>query len=241
MLAFLLAGLVKGMSGIGYSTTALPILTLGIGIETAMPLVLLPSMSSNVMVMVSAGHFRSCLARFWPLYAAMLPGLVLGLFALSRVDKNIAETALGGVILAYAAYALARPAMSLPAHLHNMLMAPTGFFNGLVNGLTGSQMMPLLPYMMSLKLIPDEFVQATNIGFTMSSLVMLAGLAGIGYLDFDILIVSIAGLVPAFAGVRIGSAIRSRLPANAFRILVLIVLACLALSLIVRHLDLFVA
>ena len=238
MLAFAVAGLVKGISGIGYSTTALPILTLGVGIETAMPLVLLPSIASNLMVMVTAGHFRSSLSRFWPLYVAMLPGLILGLSTLSRVDKSIAEVALGAVILGYTAYALARPETMLPAHLHKLFMVPAGFLNGLVNGLTGSQIMPMIPYMMSLKLQPNEFVQSTNIGFTLASLVMLAGLTSIGYLDWSIVFISLAGLVPAFACVKVGTAVRSRLQAHAFRIIVLMVLAVLAISLLARHISL---
>lgn len=235
MLAFAVAGLVKGISGIGYSTTALPILTLGVGIETAMPLVLLPSIASNLMVMVTAGHFRSSLSRFWPLYVAMLPGLILGLSTLSRVDKSIAEVALSAVVLGYTAYALARPETTLPAHLHKLFMVPAGFLNGLINGLTGSQIMPMIPYMMSLKLQPNEFVQSTNIGFTLASLVMLAGLTSIGYLDWNIVFISLAGLLPAFACVKVGTAIRSRLPAHAFRTIVLMVLAVLAISLLARH------
>ncbi len=235
MLAFAIAGLVKGISGIGYSTTALPILTLGVGIETAMPLVLIPSMTSNLMVMASAGHFRSSLARFWPLYAAMLPGLVLGLWMLPRLDKSMTEAALGAVILGYTVYAFARPDMNLPQRLHAVLMAPVGFLNGFVNGLTGSQMMPIIPYMMSLKLQPNEFVQSTNIGFTLSSLVMLAGLTSIGYLDWTILLISLIGLVPALASVSIGTAMRSQLPEKAFRTIVLCILAGLAISLLLQH------
>src|SRR5215470_8123905 len=67
-LGFFIAGVVKGATGLGYSTSALPILTLAVGLHTAMPLVLFPSLASNLTVMVGAGHFRATLRRFRWLY-----------------------------------------------------------------------------------------------------------------------------------------------------------------------------
>ncbi len=77
--SLLFAALVKGVTGLGFSTTAMPLLTLAVGLERALPLVLMPSITSNILVMVDAGHFRASVRRFWPLYVALLPGIALGL------------------------------------------------------------------------------------------------------------------------------------------------------------------
>ena len=85
-IAFTVAGLVKGTTGLGFSTTCLPILAISLGLKESLPLVLVPSLLSNLTVMRDAGHFRETVARFWPLYAALLPGLAAGLALLAWID-----------------------------------------------------------------------------------------------------------------------------------------------------------
>ena len=76
---FFFAGFVKGTTGLGFSTTCLPFLVLALGLERAMPLVLIPSITSNILVMREVGNFGTAIKRFWPMYLATLPGLVIGL------------------------------------------------------------------------------------------------------------------------------------------------------------------
>jgi uncharacterized membrane protein YfcA len=228
-----IAGLVKGATGIGFSTTGLPIIALSIGLDRAMPLVLLPSISSNLSVMLSAGEFRVMLTHYRWLYVALLPGLICGLFLLTRIDTHNAARVLGAIIIAYVAYALIRPGLSVPKTYERWLNAPTGFLNGLLNGLTGSQILPVVPYALSLGLTPDGIIQITNIAFTLSSLVMIVGLNRIGFLDGTTFLLSAAGVVPGLMGVAAGTRLRKRMQQQAFREAVLVVLMGLAVLLII--------
>ena len=137
--AFLAAGLVKGVTGLGYTTSALPVITLAVGLHTAMPLVLFPSMASNLTVMVGAGHFRTTLRRFLLLYLALLPGLGLGLALVLTADQDLAASVLGLVIIVYCAFAFWRPALRLTERQERTMQIPVGLLNGLINGFTGSQ------------------------------------------------------------------------------------------------------
>ena len=69
---FFFAAFVKGVTGLGFSTTALPFLVLSIGLKETLPLLIIPSILSNLQVMRSAGHFRVSCLQFWPLYIATL-------------------------------------------------------------------------------------------------------------------------------------------------------------------------
>jgi len=225
--AFLLAAFVKGATGLGFSTCALPLLALAIGIREALPLVLAPSIASNLLVIRGAGHFRETVRRFWPLCLAVLPGIALGVALLVWVDPLAAGAALGAVLAGYAAFSLARPPLALPARLERPLQWPVGLLNGAVNGLTGSQVMPLLPYLLALRLDPDRFVQAINCVFTFSSFAMAAGLAEAGLLTERAAVISALGLLPVWLGVSLGTAARRRLPAETFRKTVLLLLMLL--------------
>lgn len=234
VLGFFGAGVVKGATGLGYSTSALPVLTLAVGLHTAMPLVLFPSLASNLTLMVGAGHFGATLRRFLWLYVALLPGLGLGLVLLLRIDQDAAASVLGLVIAAYCALAFWQPALRLADRLEGPLQIPVGFLNGLINGLTGSQIVPLVPFMLSLRLDADRFVQAVNIAFTISSLVMVVGLSRAGLLNWHTLLMSVAGIIPAILGGWLGGRLRRRLPEAKFRFLVLCVLMVLGAILMSR-------
>ncbi|MEZ5926051.1 MAG: sulfite exporter TauE/SafE family protein [Hyphomicrobiaceae bacterium] len=233
-LALLAAGIVKGVTGIGYSTTALPLLALSIGLKTGMPLVLLPSISSNILVMRDAGGFREAAGRFWPIYVAVLPGLMLGLLVLPEVDDHLAAAVLGGVLAAYAGFMLVRGPWTMPERMASLAKGPVGLATGFFNGLTGSQVMPLVPYLLSAGLTPALFIQASNISFTMSSLVMLVGLARIGLLGWWELGLSLAGILPALLGVAVGNVLRRRLAAETIRTLVLGALVAMGFALILK-------
>ncbi len=109
-----------------------------------------------------------------------------------------------------------------------------GAATGFVNGLTGSQVMPLVPYLLSLDLPRERFLQASNQSFTLSSVAMFAGLGMAGSMTARVVAVSACGLVLVALGVRIGERISRRLAPQGFRTAVLIVLGALGLGLILR-------
>lgn len=225
------AAFVKGITGLGFSTVCLGLLASVVDLKLAIPLVLVPSLSSNVMVMVEARRFRAALRRFWPMYLAALPALVAGLALLAAVESTSARRVLGVVLFLYGLWAMANPRFSLAPSAERWLSAPVGAMTGFVNGLTGSQVMPVLPYLLSLELNPAVFVQAINISFTASSLVMMAGLAYLGLLDLPLLAVSTLGVLPVAAGIWLGSRVRRRLAEGTFRRVVLLALLGLGANL----------
>lgn len=232
VVAYVLAGCVKGLTGLGFSTTALPFLVLALGLKDALPLVIIPSTVSNLLVMRAAGSFRRTFRQFWLLYGAAVPGLFIGLRLLSTLDPGHSTAVLGMVLILYCALALAHPNLRLPARLARPVSGPVGFVTGMVNGLTGSQVMPVLPFLLSLHLEPSRFLQATNSFFTISSLVMGAGLATLGLMTPVAVAISLAGLIPVWVGVKAGARARLALSPEGFRKGVLVVLALLGVSLL---------
>jgi uncharacterized membrane protein YfcA len=233
-LGFLLAGVVKGATGLGYSSCALPFLVSALGLKVAIVVLVVPAMLSNVFVMFSTGHLRETVSRFWRLYVAMPPGIVIGLAALTLMDQGLATRSLGVITILYTALALARPSLHLAERLQRRLQVPVGMLNGFFTGLTGSQMMPLLPYMLALKLEPDRLVQANNVAVLLASACLMAGLMGAGIMTWTHFEVSVAALIPAFSGVQVGTWIRARIPQALFRTVVLTLLAVVGFVLVAR-------
>mgnify|MGYP001426157904 CR=1 FL=1 len=233
-MAYLVAGFIKGLTGIGFSTSCLPIMALRLDLKIAIPLVIVPSIVSNFTVMVQAGHFRPAVRRFWPLYLASAPGLLIGLNVLVALRIDTAKAILGLTLILYALWALSNQPYSLPARWERWLKIPVGFGTGFVNGLTGSQVMPILPYLLSLNLQKKNFVQAINISFTLSSLVMLFGMNRLGYLAPQTFLIAVGGLLPVLTAVTLAGKLQKRLSSTHYRNLVLSFLLLMGVILLAK-------
>jgi uncharacterized membrane protein YfcA len=229
------AGLIKGGTGLGYSSCALPFLAAAMGLKPAIVLVVLPAMISNIVVVATTGHFQESLKRFWILYAATLPGIIAGTFFLAWIDQKVATISLGVLIAVYSVIALVKPAMCLPSGLERPLQMPVGLINGFFTGLTGSQVLPLVPYMLALKLDANRMVQAVNLAVTIASGFMTIALLHSGLMSVPSLGVSVAAIIPAMAGIWLGTRARGLIPVAHFRSVVLIVLGVLGVLLIARQ------
>ena len=237
LVAYLFAATTKGLTGLGFSTTCLPILVFSLGLKDALPLVIIPSICSNLIVQRQVGHFKESILRFWPMLIATVPGLGLGLWVLAWIDGVLAGGIFGVVLLLWCGFSFAKPELRLPARFERPLAPISGFLTGMVNGATGSQVMPIVPFMMSLHLGRDLFIQGINCSFTMSSLVMAFGLGHLGLFSWVDIFISTLGISMVFLGLRLGSAIRHRLSEKVFRQAILTMLSLMGMTLLLPVLN----
>lgn len=228
------AGIVKGATGLGYTSCALPFLVFAVGLQPAMALVIVPAFATNIGLAVTAGHFIESVRRFFVLYLTMIPGIVLGVHALLWVPHHVATQLLGIVIVSYGMLALMRPGMTIPPAYERPLQAPTGLLNGVLTGLTGAQVMPLFPYVLSLQLDSARTVQVVNIAVLLSTIALGGSLASSGLFTSDQLALSVLGTIPALAGTWLGNGIRRRIPDARFRRYALVTLMLLGILMLLR-------
>jgi len=234
VLGLLLAGVLKGSTGIGYSTCALPFLVAAVGLQRGMALVIVPAIVSNFSLMLNGGGTGEALRRFWRFYAAILPGVAVGSMLLAAIEAYIAIQLLGILTIAYVVLAMMRPELALSSTGERRLAVPAGFTNGVLTGLTGSQIMPLMPYMMALGLSAPQQVQAINLAVALTSVALGGTLLITGVVGWHMLVLSALGAIPAMIGVELGGLIRKRLSSQRFKQYSLVMLAVLGLCLTVQ-------
>jgi len=231
---FFVSAFLKSLTGLGFSTICLGFLAALLDIKIAILLVLLPSMSSNLLVMWQAGRFKEALKRFWPLYLSAIPGLILGIWFLGSSSNEIPKGILGLLLILYGLWGLINGLITITKKQEKQFSTPVGFISGLANGVTGSQIMPIMPYLLSLNLNRDLFVQTINTAFTINSLIMMIGLANMGVISLPILSLSAAGIIPVAVGIYLGGKIRQRISDDSFRKMVLALFILLGLNLFLR-------
>jgi hypothetical protein len=105
----------------------------------------------------------------------------------------------------------------VPARAEIWLAPLIGIATGVATAATGVFVLPAVPYLQALGLDKDELVQALGLSFLVSTLALSVGLIGAGALDLTVAWHSALALLPALAGMAVGTAIRNRISAAAFR------------------------
>ncbi len=229
-----MAGIIKGATGLGYASCALPFLVLALGLKTAMAVVLAPAVATNIGLILASSHFSETILTFRWLYISMLPGIALGIGLLLWVDQTLAARVLGIAILSYSVFGLLKPDFRLATRLHKPLEIPVGFTNGILTGLTGSQVVPIVPYILALNLDAHRTVQAINIVVLVATSALSLGLALTGVLTMQLAICSILAIVPALAGMAVGVRLRERVSPSRFKAMVLWVLFFIGTQMLFR-------
>ncbi|MGI9569683.1 MAG: sulfite exporter TauE/SafE family protein [Desulfobulbia bacterium] len=214
---FLLAGAVKGVVGMGLPTVALALLTMTVGLKDAIILMLVPSLLTNIWQAVSGGHVTKLISRLSGMLIAIIFGVILGsyIFQFSRI--SYLSALLGALISLYAAFGFFSPQRMLSTQTERFASPLVGLINGLLTGLTGSFVVPSVPYLQTLDMKRDEFIQSMGIVFTISTLMLLINFSGYRLISFELGLASTLAVLPAVIGMIIGQNIRNRLSDTVFR------------------------
>ncbi|SDR56936.1 hypothetical protein SAMN05519103_05549 [Rhizobiales bacterium GAS113] len=233
-LTFVLAGLVKGVTGMGLPTVAIGLLGLMMAPAQAAALLIIPSMVTNVWQFAAGPHRLRLLRRTWPMLLAISVATWAGAGLLTGSGTRAATTALGAALLAYAITGLTKLRISVPARFEPWLSPVIGAATGLITGATGVFVLPAVPYLQALGLEKEDLVQALGLSFTVSTIALAAGLASHGAFHLTAAGASILYTAPALVGMFIGQWIRGRVDPATFRLLFFVGLLLLGADLIMR-------
>ncbi|NML31165.1 sulfite exporter TauE/SafE family protein [Paraburkholderia antibiotica] len=231
---FVVAGFVKGVTGMGLPTVAMGVLgTLMLPAEAA-GLLLLPSFVTNVWQLFAGPGVRALVARLWPMLAGIVGGTLIAAPFIAGGGGAWAVVGLGAALALYAAAGLLAWRFPVPAR-HERWLSPTiGAVTGVVTGGTGVFVVPAVPYLQGLELSKEELVQALGLSFTVSTIALAIGLAGAHAFAVDDLRASLAAVLPALAGMWFGQRVRGRIGAASFRRWFFVCLLGLGLQLMAR-------
>jgi uncharacterized membrane protein YfcA len=238
-LTFLLAGSVKGVTGLGLPSVSLAILTATLGLKAAMAILIVPSFVTNVWQAAVGGHLAVILRRTWALLLAVCVGTWLGVGVLAKANADLLAGLLGAVLCIYALLGLAKVEPGSPGRLEPMLSPLVGALSGVLNGMTGSFVVPGVLYLQSLGFPRDGFIQSMGVLFTTSTIALAFALHDRQLLTGELAMLSAGAVIPALAGLVAGQVVRKYLSEQMFRMVFFAVLFALGAYIMVRALLTF--
>lgn len=234
--AYLLAGFVKGVIGMGLPTVAIAVLAVVITPAQAAALLVAPSLVTNVWQMLAGPHLTALVRRLGAMLIGVCAGAWLGAGILTGANAKHAALGLGLALLAYALFGLSNVRFSVSRRTEIWLAPIIGVTTGVICAATGVFVLPALPYLQAIGLEKEDLVQALGLHFTVSTIALTAVLFHGGAFQTSIATASMLAVLPALAGMYLGQWIRRRVPLAVFRLCLYLGLLVLGLQLVLRNL-----
>src|SRR5438874_3027219 len=229
--AFLLAGFVSGVFGLGLPTVAMGLLAVTMPPAQAIAIVIVPAIVPNVWQTFVGPYLAEIIRRLWPLMAGTVIGIWLNAGMLTGPYARYGTIVLGALLVIYAIVGLSRFSFKVARKHEKWVGGIVGLITGLVSAATGVQVIPSMPFMQAIGMEKDELVQALGVFFTVATLGLTINLTASGLLTATTALPGAVAMACSLTGMFIGQAVRTRMPAEAFRRWFLIAMICLGLYL----------
>ncbi|MBE0129481.1 sulfite exporter TauE/SafE family protein [Citrobacter amalonaticus] len=234
LLIFILAGFVKGVTGMGLPTVAMGLLGMFMPLPIAAALLVIPSFVTNVLQLFTGPKVMLVIRRLWLMMLLIVAGTVAASPLLIRINPAWSAFGLGVALIVYAVFALVSPSLAVSQNREKWLSPVIGGITGVITGATGVFVMPAVPFLQSLHFSKDELIQALGLSFTVSTIALAAGLYLHDALRIEQFSLSLMSILPALAGMWLGQKVRARISAMRFRQCFLLFLIVLGMELISR-------
>lgn len=215
--AFVVAGVAKGAIGMGMPPIAIGLMSFAVPLESAIAIMVVPTMVTNIWQAIYGGGFKPLIRRFGTMAATAMIGILAVGLLLSDLGSPRTAGWVGVLLVLYSIIALTPWRPRVPRRAEPWANPLIGLMSGAVAGSTGVAAVPFLPYMQSLDMDRHELVQALGIMFLFITGMLAVSLAMHGAYHLANSIAGVAAVAPTMVGVWIGQHARRRLSPETFR------------------------
>src|SRR5713226_2020921 len=215
--AFLLAGFVKGVIGLGLPTMSMGLLAVAMPPSRALAIVIVPAVVANIWQTYVGPYLRDIMRRLWPLMVGTVVGIWLNAGMLTGPYARYGTIVLGVLLVIYAIIGLNKFRFNVARRDEKWIGGIVGVMTGVVSAATGVQVIPSMPFMQSIGMEKDELVQALGVFFTVATVALAFTLTSAGLLTASTALPGAIAMAAAVAGMFIGQMVRSRMQPETFR------------------------
>jgi len=229
-----LASAVKSALGFGFPLISVPIAANLIGARTAVVLIAVPVVVTNLAILLRGGGTGAQLRRFGSLLAGVLAGTILGARLLGRLDPRWADLAVGGAAVVFAALSLLERVPPISPRVQAYAGPVVGLVSGVMGGTTGIFAPLIAAYVHALQVDKRAFVFWLTASFLLGGVAQTATYYRLGLYTGALPVYAALACVPALVGMQLGFWVQDRLSARVFRRAVLLLVLASAVNLLAR-------
>ena len=215
--AFALGGFVKGFAGMGLPVITVAVLTFAFGLPTAVMLMAVPGLVTNVWQALGGSETREAFRRILPFLAACCAFVWFGTGILISSDPDVLVLFLGALLAAYATLLIVGVRVEVPARQEWWMGPVFGSINGVACGITGITSVPSVLYVNGLSMPRERMIQAMGMLFGLSYVAIVASLWIRDALVLQTSWLSALAVLPALGGMWLGRRARLTTSEATFR------------------------
>ena len=232
MLALVLSGSVKGVFGIGFPVVAMAILPLFITPISAITVIALPIVVTNIQQLFSEKEWRRIIIKYRYMALFMLLASFLSSQILTQISVDLITAIIGFALALFAIYSLFN--FTLPITTHSSWQIIAGASSGLLSGMTGIQSTAII-YFASLDISRNEFVGAVGYIFLVGGLGLSIGLINNSLLNSSTVMLSLFGVLFSVVGFKLGSLLRPYIHSELFKKLLFLLMLIIGMKQIYQY------
>jgi hypothetical protein len=216
-LVLVVAYAVRGTTGFGGQAIAVPLIALVLPLQTVVPAI------TALTALSSFTYWRRDRDKIvWGEIARLLPftliGVLAGLYVFHKVDPATLTRAFGVFVILYALFSLRRTGtVSGPPRHARLIGSVLSTLSGALGAIFGAAAGPLYVIYFNLLRYEKEAFRATVTTILMfQALARIAGYAQLGFYDYTVMLLIVAGLPLMLAGAWVGGILGGRIEQGLF-------------------------
>lgn len=234
LVAFILGGVIKGTLGVGLPLFAVPLMSLVIPAPTAIALMAVPVLLSNLWQAIDCGKGAAHALRFKPLLITLFVSTSITVPLALSLSLRALNILVASAVLIAVFLMVWQPRLEFSPRQEKRVGGVVGLLAGIMSGVSSMAGPLIITFLMALRLPREVFIGSISVIYLFSMVPLYASLAYHGRLGPVEAGLSLIGLVPMFLGMRLGKAMRHRLSETAFRRILFWFLGLLAILLLFK-------
>ena len=229
-----LGAIIKGAVGIGMSMFSVPIIAFFLPPTTAMILLCVPVLITNILQMQIKKGIGSF--RFLPMFIALILGIIIGCNLILEINLSLISQIIAiSIIFAAIINLFGINIKYINPNIERKLTIPLGLFSGIIGGVSSMYSPYILAYLVSTNLEKEALIRTMATMYFIGSIFIFPIWIYNGLGTFSDLIWSSLLLLPAILGQKIGTSIRSRISNESFKKIILYTLMIIGTSLLIKN------
>ena len=235
-LAYLIAGVVKGVIGIGLPTTAITIMTFFISPLMALGLNLIPMTVANIWQFSKADNPKKLINNYKYFAFSLVICILITSFYAYEIGDNLVRLAFSFAVILFVGLQIFGFNFKMKSNHDIFWQSGLGALGGLIGGVASIWAVPVTMYLLMKNVKPKHFVDVSGFLITIGCIPVSVGYIATGVFQSNMFIYGALGSVTAVIGFQIGEKLRNKINAKTFKKLLLIFFSIAALKMIIQSL-----
>ena len=232
--AFFVAGVVKGVIGIGLPTTAITIMTFFVSPLMALGLNLIPMTVANIWQLSKADNPRELVKNYKYFATSLVVCILITSFYANQIGDDVVRLIFAVAVLLFVCLQVFGFNFKMKPNHDNFWQGSLGALGGLVGGAASIWAVPVTMYLLMKNVKPKQFVDVSGFLIMIGCIPVSIGYVATGVFQPNMFIYGALGSVIGIIGFQIGEKLRNKINAKTFRNLLLVFFSFSAINMIIQ-------